>query len=157
MGHFLRQSWTVWLATLALTVVGLGLAQWSEAQEVDAAMHNFTQAMYQKNPQKVLAAFSRQSSWKYVNFEIGSGKQLSSRMVPFNKMATDFQKKTGWYNFFFAEPNGYTFMVLFFEGKPWEKHGSDRFTPPGSDAKTFIKWRQEGGKWVISEIGETTP
>jgi hypothetical protein len=157
MGHFLKRSWTDWLAILALTVMGLSYAQWTEAQTVDAAMNDFTQAMYRKNPQKVLAAFSQQSPWRYVNFEIGSGKQMGSQMITPNKMSADFQKKTGWYSFFFAEPNGYTFMVLFFEGKPWKKQGSDRFTPPGSDSKTYIKWRQEGGKWVIAEIGETTP
>lgn len=156
MGHFLRRSWTGWLAILALTVAGLGYAQWTEAQEADGAMRDFTQAMFKKNPQGVLAAFSRQSPWRYVTYEIGSGKQIAARMVPANKMAADFQKKTGWYDFFFAEPNGYTFMVLFFEGKPWKKQGPDRFTPPGSDTKTYIKWRQEGGKWVIAEIGETT-
>jgi hypothetical protein len=93
-----------------------------------------------------------------VNYEIGTGKQLSSRMVSFQQMAADFQRKTGWYNFLFAKPNGYTFMVLFFRGEPWRHSGPATFTPPEvGTAKTHITWRQEGGRWVIAEIGETTP
>ena len=157
MGSCLRPKKAVWLAILVLTVLALGQVQWAGAQDSEAAMRDFTQAMFKKNPQGVLAAFSRQSPWRYVAFEIGSGKQLSAEMIAPAKMATDFQKKTGWYNFFLAEPNGYTFMVLFFEGKPWKKRGPDTFAPSDGDTKTRIKWRQEGSRWVIAEIAETGP
>jgi hypothetical protein len=157
MGHVLKQSRRACLAILVL-VVGLGYAGWAEAQQVDGAMQAFIQAMHHKTPQAVLAVFSQQTPWRYVNYEIGTGKQLSSRMVSFQQMAADFQRKTGWYNFFFAKPNGYTFMVLFFRGEPWRQSGPATFTPPDvGTAKTHITWRQEGGKWVIAEIGETTP
>jgi hypothetical protein len=142
---------------LALVVVGLGYAGWTEAQQVDGAMQAFIQAMHRKNPPGVLAAFSRQSPWRYVQYEIGTGKQLASRMVSFKQMAADFQRKTGWYKFFFAKPNGYTFMVLFLRGEPWHKNGPNTFTPPGADSRTHVTWRQEGEKWVIAKIGETTP
>jgi hypothetical protein len=157
MGQRSRRSLKFRLVILALLVVGLGSAGRAEAREVDAAMGAFSQAMYRKNPQGVLAAFSRTSPWRYVNYEIGSGKQLSSRMVTFSHLEADFQRKTGWYNFFFAKPNGYTFMVLFLRGEPWQKRGASTFVPPGADSRTHITWRQEGGRWVIGEIGETTP
>jgi hypothetical protein len=96
----------------------------------------------------VLAAFSRQTPWRYVNYEIGTGKELSSRMVSFTQMAADFQQRTGWY----------TFMVLFLRGEPWQKRGAYTFVPPDiGTARTLITWRQEGVRWVIAEIGETTP
>jgi len=158
MDHSLRRSRRIWLVIPALLAVGLGYAGWAEAQGVDGAMGAFIQAMHRKIPQGVLAAFSRQSPWRYVNYEIGSGRELSPRMVSFKQMAADFQRKTGWDNFFFAKPNGYTFMVLFLRGEPWHQRGANTFVPPEvGTAKTHITWRQEGGRWVIGEIGETAP
>jgi hypothetical protein len=159
MDHFLRRNPRAGLVVLALLVVGLGSAGgWAQAQGVDAAMQAFSQAMYRKNPQGVLAAFSRTSPWRYVNYEIGTGKVRSSRMVSFAQMAADFQGKTGWYRFFLDEPDGYTFMVEFIHGKPWHRRGANKFVPPEvGTSKTHITWRQEGGRWVIAEIGETTP
>jgi hypothetical protein len=61
MGLVLKRSRKAWLMILALLVAGLGSAGWAEAQGVDGAMQAFAQAMYKKNPQGVLAAFSRQS------------------------------------------------------------------------------------------------
>ena len=158
MSQVFKRSRRAGLVILALVAVGLGYAGWAQAQGPDAAMQAFIQAMHRKNPQGVLAAFSRQSPWQYVSYEIGSGKELSSRAVSFKQMAADFQRKTGWYNFFFAKPNGYTFMVLFLRGEPWHQRGADIFVPPeAGTARTHISWRQEGGRWVIAEIGETTP
>ncbi len=149
-----RKGWVV----IAALVIGLGYAGWTAAQQADGAMQAFVQAMYHKNPQQVLAAFPRQSPWRYVQYEIGSGRQLSSRLVSFAQMATDFQRKTGWYRFFLDEPDGYTFMVLFIRNEPWTRSGPDTFAPPHAGiSRTHITWRQEGGRWVIGEIGETTP
>jgi hypothetical protein len=158
MGHCFRRHRRAGVVLLALMVVGLGYAGWAAAQGVDGAMDAFVQAMHRKNPQAVLAAFSRQSPWRYVNYEIGTGRQLASRTVSFQQMAADFQRKTGWYRFFLDEPDGYTFMVEFIHGKPWHRRGANKFVPPEvGTSKTHITWRQEGGRWVIAEIGETTP
>jgi hypothetical protein len=158
MGLVFKRSRKASLMILALLVVGLGSAGWAEAQGVDGAMQAFAQAMHGKNPQGVLAAFSRQSPWLYVNYEIGTGKQRGSRLVTFGQMAADFQRRTGWYRFFMDEPDGYTFMVEFIDGKPWHKRGASTFVPPEvGTSKTHITWLQEGGRWVIGEIGETTP
>jgi hypothetical protein len=44
------------------------------------------------------------------------------------------------------------------DGKHWKKRGADTFVAPDSSSgDTYIKWRREGQKWVIGEIGETTP
>jgi hypothetical protein len=158
MSQALRQSRQAGLVILVLVVVGLGYAGWAAAQGGDGAMGAFIQAMHQKNPQEVLAAFSRQSPWRYVNYEIGTGKVRSSRMVTFQQMAADFQHKTGWYRFFLDEPDGYTFMVNFIHGTPWGKRGAYTFVPPEvGTSRTHITWRHEGGRCAIGEIGETTP
>jgi hypothetical protein len=146
MGHVLKRTRKAWLVILALVAVGLGHAGWAQAQGPDGAMQAFSQAMHRKDPQGVLAAFSRQSPWRYVNYEIGTGKVRSSRTVTFQQMAADFQRKTGWYRFFLDEPDGYTFMVEFIHGTPWKKRGANTFVPPEvGTSRTHITWRQEGG------------
>jgi hypothetical protein len=114
--------------------------------------------MKRKNPNGILAAFSQQTPWKYQPYEIGTGKALKTSLVTPKQMFADFQKKRGWYNFFMADPNGYTFRLNFMENKSWKKRGADTFVAPDSDnGKTYVTWRLEGQKWVIAEIGETTP
>jgi hypothetical protein len=158
MSQICKRSRRAGLVIVALVAAGLGYAGGAQAQGVDGAMGAFSQAMHWKNPQGVLAAFSRQTPWRYIDYEIGTGKELSSRMVTFAQMAADFQRRTGWYRVFMDEPHGYTFMVEFIHGKPWPRRGAETFVlPEAGTSKTHITWRQEGGRRVIAEIGETTP
>jgi len=130
----------------------------ASAQELNEAMQSFVQGMVNKNPANILAAFSQQSPWQYQPYEIGSGRRLPAVMVPPDKMVRDFQQKVEWYNFFMEEPNGYTFRVNFIVGKAWKKRGADTYVAADSSTgNTYIKWHREGPKWVIGEIGETTP
>jgi len=38
----------------------------------------------------------------------------------------------------------------------WRLVGGNRFVPPGAPAssRTFVEWRQEGNRWVISAFGD---
>ena len=158
MNQIVKRSRRAGLVILALAGVGLGYAGGAAAQGVDGAMDAFIQAMHRKNPPGVLAAFSRQTPWQYVNYEIGTGRIRQSRTVSFQQMSADFRRRTNWYRFFMDEPDGYTFMVLFLRGQPWRKISPYTFVPPvEGTSRTHITWRQEGGRWVIAEIGETTP
>ncbi|MBM4287044.1 MAG: nuclear transport factor 2 family protein [Deltaproteobacteria bacterium] len=124
----------------------------------DQAMQAFTQAMLRKDPQRLLTFFSKDSSWKYQSYEIGSNKLIVSKQVSYADLVNDFRKKTGWYGFFFDEPNGYTFRLNFTRGERWRKEGPALFIAPQSESgRTFIQWKQEGGRWVIGVISETTP
>ena len=50
------------------------------------------------------------------------------------------------------------FRVNFLDGKMWKKRGPHTFVAPDSDSgNTYVAWRQEGGTWVIAQIGETGP
>jgi hypothetical protein len=129
-----------------------------QAQDVNDVMQAFVQAMETKNANGILAAFSRNAPWMYQPYEIGSGRRLQSTDVTPATMAHDWQQKSGWYNFFMEDPDGYTFRVNFIHRKPWKKRGADTFVAPDSSSgNTYIRWRPEGGRWVIGEIGETTP
>ncbi|MFZ2087891.1 MAG: hypothetical protein WAU47_04895 [Desulfobaccales bacterium] len=145
----------------SVVMLGLLICLWGNealAQDVNAAMQSFVQAMKSKNVSGILASFSQMTPWKYQPYEIGTGKALKTAVVTPKQMLSDFGKKRGWHDFFLAEPNGYTFRLNFMENKPWKKRGADTFVAPDSESgKTFVTWRLEGQKWVIAAIGETTP
>jgi hypothetical protein len=143
---------------LLLALVGSGASNPAKAQEPSQAMQAFIQAMVRKNPAAILSAFSRQAPWKYQPYEIGSNRRLQAATITPEKLARDFQQQTGWYDFFMSEPNGYTFRVNFMGNNRWHQRGADTFVAPDSDSgHTYIKWQREGQKWLIGEIGETTP
>jgi hypothetical protein len=153
-----RRRGVIWLAALLMSMMLCGYVEQACAQGVDAAMASFIKAMAGKNPGGILAAFSQQTAWQYQPYEIGSNRPLQLTVINPTQMANDFRQKRGWYNFFLAEPNGYTFRLNFMRHLPWKKRGADTFVAPESDSgNTYVKWRLEGQKWVIAVIGETTP
>ena len=153
-----RRPGVIWLMALGMAIMSCGYIQPACGQDVNEAMQSFIQAMAQKNPHAILAAFSQQTPWKYQPYEIGTGRPLKAAVVNPKQMANDFRKKRGWYNFFLADPNGYTFRLNFMRNLPWKKRGADTFVAPESGSgNTYVKWRVEGQKWVIAVIGETTP
>ncbi|MEW5725384.1 MAG: hypothetical protein AB1896_19890 [Thermodesulfobacteriota bacterium] len=131
---------------------GTGLAM---DKSLTQAMEAFIQAMVAKDKSGVLSFFSQTEPWVYAPYEIGSGRPLERQSVTFQEMARDFQNEEYWYGFFFDEPNGYTYQVNFEAGVSWRPKGPDTFLAPDSDTgNTYIKWRREGERWVIAEIGE---
>jgi hypothetical protein len=143
---------------LLMVMLSWGSGNQAYAQDVNTAMQSFIQAMVNKNSAAISSAFSQQSPWRYQPYEIGTNRRLKPASVTPEKMAHDFQHRTGWYDFFLADPNGYTFRVNFMHSNKWKKRGADTFVAPDSDSgNTYITWRREGERWVIGEIGETTP
>jgi hypothetical protein len=154
----LRRHGVIGLMILGLAILSCSSIRPAWAQGVNEAMQSFIQAMAQKQPNAIQAAFSPQAPWKYQPYEIGTGRPLKASVVTPGQMADDFQKKQGWYNFFLADPNGYTFRLNFMRNLPWKQRGADTFVAPKSDSgNTYVKWRLENQKWVIAVIGETTP
>jgi hypothetical protein len=151
-----RQLGPVCLVLVTLVLLWSGTIFPAQTQDVDQAMQAFIQAMGNKDSAGILAAFSRQSPWRYQPYEIGTGRRLKPAIITPARLAQDFQKKSGLYDFFHSEPNGYTFRVNFMGNNQWRRQGPDTFIAPDSTGDTYIKWRQEKGGWVIGEIGETT-
>ena len=148
------------MLALILAMTGLDLSYGAAAadQTPDQAMRLFIDAMLRKDKSAILSSFSTNSPWQYVGYEIGTGKVIATKTVPYQAMAQDFANRKGWYNFFFDEPNGYTFLVNFRPGEMWKKKGRNTFVCPQSGSgNTYVAWRPEGSKWVIDKIGETGP
>lgn len=155
---FLKRQMAAGIIIISIAMLGYGLVNQAEAEDVDGSMQSFMQAMVNKNSTAIFAAFSQQSPWKYQPYDINSGRRLSPVTITPAELRRDFQQKSGWFNFFMEDPDGYTFRVNFIHQKPWKKREAETFVAPDSSTgNTYIKWRREGQNWVIAEIGETTP
>jgi hypothetical protein len=143
------------LAAMVL-VVALSLPQMIEANDgLDQAMQAFIQAMQSRNSQGVLAAFSRKTPWRYVTFSSFTKKLNSRASVTYAEMARDFKARGGyWYDKFMENRPTEHFRDEYFRGQKWPRYGNTFFPGPKESSGLYIKWRQEGGNWVIAEIGE---
>jgi len=143
------------VAALVL-VVALSLPQMLEANDgLDQAMQAFIQAVQNRNSQGVLAAFSHKTLWRYVTFNSFTKKVNSRVTVTYAEMARDFKARKGWwYDKFMENPPTEHFRDEYFRGQKWLRHGTTFFPGPKETSGLYIKWRQEGGNWVIAEIGE---
>ena len=77
--------------------------------------------------------------------------------VPYAQLVADLKKKEGLYWDYLERGEGGmydAFVDNIGDGEMWRRVSGNKFVPPGSDAssQTYVKWRKEGRKWVISEI-----
>jgi hypothetical protein len=125
---------------------------------VDAAMQGFFEAMVNRNGNALLSFFPQKSNFKLIPYVIGSNTPENKANITYSRLKNDFSNKKGWYVFFFEKPNGWTYNVEFRRGEPWKKRAGNVFTAPDSSmGHTYIKWKQEGEKWVIDEIAYVHP
>jgi hypothetical protein len=124
---------------------------------LDQAMLAFEQAMRSGNSQGILAAFSRTTSWRFVSYEIGTGRRLAQHTVTFAQMEQDFKARKGWWHFFVGEPiRDPNYVENFLPHAKWRRQGTTFIQEPieaGEPIINYIKWRPEGDRWIIAEIG----
>ena len=145
----------VLLMTLALCLPQLVLGAGADGG-LDRTMQVFVAAVKSRNPAGILAAFSRTTPWQHVTYDVTNQSRVGSRTaVTYTQMERDFHKKTGWYDRFFGFEGAQMLCDnINYMGKGITK--GTTFTPVDSTlGRFYIKWRQEGGRWVIEEIGET--
>ena len=77
--------------------------------------------------------------------------------VPYSELAADLRKKGDWYFTYLERGQGGdydAFVDNIGQGGMWRRVDGVRYVPPDSEipSATYVKWRKEGGKWVIDEI-----
>lgn len=124
----------------------------------EAAMKAFIEAMVNKDSNAVLSFFPQQSTCKLIPYVIGSKTPEKVNTISYDRLKNDFANKKGWYVFFFEKPNGWTYNVEFRRGEMWRKKSGNLFAAPdSSEGHTYIKWKQEGDRWVIAELAYVHP
>ena len=124
---------------------------------LQAAMRKFINAFRQKDRAAFLSLFSRTRPSSHLNpMNIGAKSQFRT-IVSYARMASDIKKKQGW-NWKYFERHPEWDIDAFVDNIPdrrmWTKVKGNKFVPPGDSptSGTYVKWRREGGRWVIDEI-----
>jgi hypothetical protein len=150
-------SMIVLLLTVALCLQQLVLG--AEADDgLNRAMQAFVNAVKNKNIAGVLAAFSRTTPWQHVTYDAANQRKPPSRSpVTYTQMQKDFRIKKGLYGDFFNEYDGSQMLSdnIKYMGKRMVKKGTTYTPNDATLGRFYIKWRHDGKRWVISEIGET--
>ena len=81
----------------------------------------------------------------------------SERLTP-ETMRRDLAARSGFYEALFGFEGDDSWRDIFEETgfQPWKEFAPAVFRPPGrhyADGRTFVRWRREGKRWVLAEIG----
>ena len=124
----------------------------ADAAALDVAMRKFIAALVKRDVEGFLLLFSRQKF-----FYARNPMNVMRVAVSYSELAKDLRKKGDWYFTYLERGQGGdydAFVDNIGKGEMWRRVDGFRYVPPGSDisSATFVKWRREGGKWVIDEI-----
>lgn len=123
----------------------------ADVASVETAMRKFIAALKKNDVAAFLSLFSR-SGFFYANNPLNVVRVT----VPYSELAKDLRKKGDWYCTYLERCGDLdAFVDNIGDGEMWPRVGGARFVPPGSDAEspTYVKWRKEGDRWVVDEIG----
>ena len=123
----------------------------ADSAALDVAMRKFIRALKKRDVEGFLSLFSRQKFF-YANNPMNAMRVA----ISYAELAADLRKKGDWYFTYLERGDGGDYDVFvdnIGEGEMWRVDGV-RYVPPGSEisSPTYVKWRREGGKWVIDEI-----
>jgi hypothetical protein len=142
-----------------LAILALGLPQMLGAADgnaaLDRAMQTFVIAVKTKNAPGVLSAFSRTVPWQHVTYDVVTQRIQSRTAVTYAQMQRDFRMQKNWYDCFFGSDEEVGQLHTKIRGMRWSKQGTTFRGISTTWARFYVSWRQEGGKWFITEIGET--
>ena len=128
-----------------------------EGAALYAAMRRFINALRDKDRVAFLACFARSKPFYALNpMNLGSRTHYRS-VVSYAQLAADVNRKRGWYwTYLERGENGKmdAFVDNLQSNKAWTRAPGNQFVAPGAEItnSTFVKWRKEGGRWVVDTI-----
>jgi len=126
-----------------------------------AAMRKFIDSLRSKDTRTFLSLFSRTRPSYHLNpMNVGS-KEYFRDTISYARLARDLRKKDDLYWLYVArgENGAYdAFVDNLPNNKMWTRVKGNKFVPPGAElsSHTFVRWRKEGGRWVVDEISYAT-
>jgi hypothetical protein len=128
--------------------------------ELDKAMRQYIRAIVEGDTRLFLSLVPRTKPFEFVIYEIGTLKKEESTQLTLQRLAADFKAKGDTYSNFFGDvdegPYIYRLTVIQTPFEKWRKEGTT-FNAPLKDGKSYVRWRQEDGRWVLDEVGDTYP
>jgi len=128
-----------------------------EGAALYAAMRRFINALQNKDRAAFLASFSRSLPFYALNPQNLGSKTHYRATVSYSELAVDINKRQGLY-WTYLERGVKGDMDAFVDnlqgGKAWTRVPGNKFVPPGAEltSSTFVRWRKQGGRWVVDEI-----
>jgi hypothetical protein len=152
--------------TLTITVSSRPPVIRNQAKDADslalyAAMRKFIDALSKRDTKTFLSLFSRTRPSYHLNpMNVGS-KEYFRDPITYSRLNADIRKKEGLYWLYVArgENGSYdAFVDNLPNKKMWTRVKGNKFVPPGAEVSsyTYVRWRKEGGRWVIDEISYAT-
>lgn len=152
--------------TLTVTIESRPPVIHNEAKDADSvalfrAMRKFIDALRTKNTSAFLSLFSRTRPSFYLNPMNVGAKEHFRDPITYSRLAADIRKKGDLYYLLLerGENGSYDAFVDYVpNGKMWLRVKGNKFVPPDSNitSHTYVRWRKEGGRWVIDEISYAT-
>lgn len=126
----------------------------ADAEQLERRMATWVQALRDNDTAAFLACYSKARPSRYEN-TLASPRRIDR--IAYGRLAADLGGRTGWYEVFFDAGGDDVFRdhVKADGGKRWRRKGTT-FTPPQADAAghVFVRWRREGGTWVVDSVAE---
>jgi hypothetical protein len=152
--------------TLTVTIDSRSPELKNQARDADslalfAAMRKFIDALRRRNTTAFLSLFSRRRPSYHLNpMNVGS-KEHFRDSISYTRLALDVRKKQDLYWLYIARgDNGNydAFVDHLPDGRMWLRVKGNKFVPPGAEisSHTYVRWRKEGGRWVVHEISYAT-
>jgi hypothetical protein len=136
-------------------------AKGAESVTLFAAMRKFINALRSRNTTAFLSLFSRTRPFYHLNpMNVGSKEHFRYR-ITYARLAADVRKKGELYYLLIERGDGGNYDAFVDhvpDGTMWIRVKGSKFVPPDSNitSHTYVRWRKEGGRWVIDEISYAT-
>jgi len=135
----------------------------SRSISVETAMQRFINSVLKADSKTFLSFISRTRGWREVN-TLDEHTKSQIMTISYSELSRDFQKRDGWYKYFFVGEMVADFADVMKSSKgsdKWQKVGLHKFIPAFQPlycgrSQIYFRWMREKGKWVIAEVGFPT-
>ncbi len=129
--------------------------------DLDKAMRQYIRAISEGDARTFLSLVPRTKPFDFVIYEITTLKKSETTHLTLQTLAADFKAKGDTYSNFFGDvdegPYIYRLTVIQTPFEKWKKEGTTFHAGKGPDTTSYVRWRQEAGRWVLDEVGDTYP
>lgn len=150
------------ILVVALVLLGSPLAGHSQGAGPRARMHDFVEAL-QGDREQLEDFFPRRDPWTWiVTTRTLSGRVTVERREFLGSETLAAMEHPGPLCETFSRGGdvgsveSLMYRLMRMDSRPWRLVDGRRFVPPGSSPRstTFVEWRREDRRWVVSAIGE---